>query len=108
MSGRRRRPGQSWAGIVALAAAAVVAVVLLILVIRMAMAALNLTRSDGSGAVDPQFAEPAEAVTRPPEMAGEGAPAPVADDPSAAWEQVELIPVDKTADELGREEAAED
>ena len=30
------------------------------------------------------------------------------DDPSTGWEVVELTPVDKTAEELGREEAAED
>ena len=108
MSVRRRRPGQSRAGIVALAVAAVVGVVLLVLVIRMAVAALNLTSPGGSGTADPQFAEPAEIVTRPPEMAGEGSPSPMADDPSAAWEQGELTPVDKTADELGREEAADD
>jgi len=108
LSRRRRNPGQKWAGIGALAVAAVAAVLLLMLVIRLVSGALNLTRSKGSGTPDPQFAEPVETVTRPPELNGEGAPGQIVDDPSAGWEQVELTPVDKTADELGREEAAED
>ena len=87
---------------------AVIAVLLLILVIRLASGALNLSRSGGSGMPDPQFAEPAEIVTRPPDMNGEDGAAPAADDPSAGWEETELTPVDKTAEELGREEAAED
>lgn len=108
MSRRRRNPAQKWAGVGALAVAAVAAVLLLMLVIRLVSGALNLTRSKGPGTPDPQFAEPAEAVTRPPELNGEGAPGQIVDDPSAGWEQVDLTPVDKTADELGREEAAED
>ena len=88
--------------------AAVAAVLLLLLVIRLVSGALNLTRSKGTGTPDPQFAEPAETVTRPPEMKGEEGLSPAMDDPSAGWEVVELTPVDKTAEELGREEAAED
>ena len=88
--------------------AVVIAVLLLILVIRLASGALNLSRSGGSAVQDPQFAEPAEAVTRPPEMEGEDGTAPAADDPSVGWAETELTPVDKTAEELGREEAAED
>ena len=91
-----------------LAVAAVVAVLLILLIVRLVSGALNLARSDGAGAPDPQFAEPAETVTRPPEMMGEEGSAQAVDDPSAGWEAVELTPVDKTADELGREEAAED
>ena len=41
-------------------------------------------------------------------MEGEDGKAPILDDPSAGWAQTELTPVDKTAEELGREEAAED
>ena len=81
---------------------------LLLLMLRLVTGALNLTRTSGSGAPDPQFAEPAETVTRPPEINGEDGVAQTVDDPSAAWAQVELTPVDKTAEELGREEAAED
>ena len=108
MSDRRRRPAQRWVGIVAAALAAILAVILLVLGIRLIGGALNMTRSSGAGTPDPQFAEPAETVTRPPEMAGEDGTARVVDDPSAGWEAAELVPVDKTAEELGREEAAED
>ena len=69
---------------------------------------LDPARKGGSGGTDPQFAEPAETVTRPPELEGEGRPDGTDIDPSAQWEEVELTPVDKTAEELGREEAAED
>ena len=108
MSRRRESPARRWLGAGMLVVAAIVAVLLLVLVIRLATGALKLSRSGGSGTPDPQFAEPAQAVTRPPEMTGEAGTSPVADDPSAAWEAVELTPVDKTAEELGREEAAED
>ena len=89
-------------------AAAVVAALLLILALRLLTGALRLSKSGGDATPDPQFAEPAETVTRPPEMKGEDGLSPTADDPSARWEAVELTPVDKTAEELGREEAAED
>ena len=108
MSKRDRSAWQSRSGLVALAVAAIVAVLLLVLAVRLIPGTLNLARSGGSGAPDPQFAEPAEAVTRPPELAGEGAPAQAEDDPSVHWEAAELTPVDKTAEQLGREEAAED
>ncbi|MBR2796404.1 MAG: hypothetical protein IKE17_01465 [Clostridia bacterium] len=108
MSRRRSTLAQRRANIAALAVAAVVAVALLVLALRLLMGALRLTGPGGVTTPDPQFAEPAQTVTRPPEMRGEdGLPLP-ADDPSAGWEAVELTPVDKTADELGREEAAED
>ena len=84
------------------------AAVLLILALRLLTGALRLSKSGGDATSDPQFAEPAETVTRPPEMKGEDGLSPMADDPSARWEAVELTPVDKTAEELGREEAAED
>lgn len=87
---------------------AVAGVLLLLLMLRLVSGALNLTRHGGTGAPDPQFAEPAETVTRPPELNGEDDAPQALDDPSAAWAQVELTPVDKTAEELGREEAAED
>ncbi len=87
---------------------AVVAVLLLALVIRLFSGALRLSRADGAGTPDPQFAEPAEAVTRPPELEGEDGKAAMPDDPSAGWAETGLTPVDKTAEELGREEAAED
>ena len=88
--------------------ATVVAALLLVLVLRLVSGALSLSRTDGAGVPDPQFAEPAETVTRPPEMEGADGMAPMSTDPSAGWEETELTPVDKTAEELGREEAAED
>ena len=108
MSGRRRSPARRWIGIVTPIVAAVVAVLLLALVIRLFSGALNLSHTDGAKTPDPQFAEPAEVVTRPPEMEWEDGKAAMSDDPSAGWAQTELTPVDKTAEELGREEAAED
>ena len=108
MSKRRGSPGPNGYGIAAIVAAVVVAVLLGALIVRLFSGALNLARPGGSGAPDPQFAEPAETVTRPPELNGESASGQILDDPSAGWEQVELTPVDKTAEELGREEAVED
>ena len=108
MSGRRNSPAQSWIGIGMLIVTAAVVAVLLVLVVRLLSGALSLSRTDGTGMPDPQFAEPAETVTRPPEMEGEDGKAPISDDPSVGWAQTELTPVDKTAEELGREEAAED
>jgi len=108
LSRRRKSPAQRWISVGLLIVGAAVVVLLLALVIRLFSGALNLSRADGAGTPDPQFAEPAEAVTRPPEMEGEDGTAPMADDPSAGWVETELTPVDKTAEELGREEAAED
>ena len=108
MSRRRKGPAQRWIGAGTLAVAAVVAVLLLVLVIRLFSGALRLSRTGGTGSPDPQFAEPVEAVTRPPEMEGEDGMPLMSDDPSDDWAETELTPVDKTAEELGREEAAED
>ena len=108
MSKRRGSPGPNGYGIAAIVAAVIVAVLLGALIVRLFSGALSLARPGGSGAPDPQFAEPAETVTRPPEMTGEGAPAELADDPSAGWEEVPQTPVDKTAEELGREAEADD
>ena len=89
--------------------AAIASVLMIVVVVRLVVSgAASLSRSGASESPDPQFAEPAIAVTRPPEMKGEAGMAPVTDDPSAGWEETGLTPVDKTAQELGREEAAED
>lgn len=85
--------------------AIVVAALLVWLLLRGVLGALGLTKSRGAG-IDPQFAEPAETVTRPPELDESGSPVVDGDDPSAAWEQGEQTPVDKTAEELGREAEA--
>lgn len=91
-----------------MAAAAVVIALLIMLLVKLISGALGMTRPAGPAAPDPQFAEPAQSVTRPPEMEGEGPLAESAENPSAGWDQGELTPVDKTADELGREAEADD
>lgn len=105
MSTRRRAPqGVRVAVVVVALIAAVLAV---ILAAQMFSGALRLVRSDGGATSrDPQFAEPAETVTRPPELAGEGAAAASDADPSANWDLGVQTPVDKTAEELSREAAA--
>jgi hypothetical protein len=108
LSGRRKSAAQGWIGVGGLIVATVVAALLLVLVLRLVSGALRLSGAGGTGTHDPQFAEPAEAVTRPPEMEGEDGMAEMPEDPSAGWVETELTPVDKTAEELGREEAAED
>jgi len=108
LSRRRRSAAQRWIGAGGLIVATAVAVGLLVLVIRLVSGALSLSGAGGAGTQDPQFAEPAEVVTRPPEMEGEAGMAQMSLDPSSGWVETELTPVDKTAQELGREEAAED
>ena len=87
-------------GIAALALAAV----LLAVVLRLLTGALgSLNPKAGRGEPDPQFAEPAQGVTRPPELAGEG-PAPAGDDdPSSRWDEGVQTPVDMTAEDLARQ-----
>ena len=88
--------------LVALAAAA--AVLVATLVVKLFAGALRLARTDGGDtSTDPQFALPAETVTRPPELAQEGQWPPMEEDPSAQWDLGEQTPVDKTAEELSRE-----
>lgn len=98
---RRRRPPAAM--IAALAVAAVLAV---LLVIRLIVGAVGLLRGGGASTVDPQFAQPAETVTRPPELMGEGDWTGDEGDPSANWDLGEQTPVDKTAEELSREAEA--
>ena len=89
-----------------MAAAALIAVVLIaVLAARLASGALN--RVGGASERDPQFAEPAEAVTRPPELIGEAGAPGAEGDPSEHWDLGEQTPVDKTAEELSREAARE-
>ena len=106
MNRRRRTPRGTR---IAVAVVALIAAVLaVVLAGQMFTGALRLVRTDGgSTARDPQFAEPAESVTRPPELTGEGAPAADEEDPSANWDLGEQTPVDKTAEELSREAAGE-
>lgn len=89
--------------IAALVVVAALAILAAILGVKLLSGAIGFVRSgSGSGAPDPQFAEPTETVTRPPELADEDG-APVADDPSAGWDIGEQTPVDMTAEELARE-----
>ena len=82
---------------------AALAILGIIFAARLLSGAIGFVRSgSGSGAPDPQFAEPTETVTPPPELADEDG-APVADDPSAGWDIGEQTPVDMTAEELARE-----
>ena len=97
----RGKPGLRVALIPLVVAAAVL---LAVLSVRLFVGALRLARTDGgSGEADPQFAQPAEAVTRPPEPADEGQWPAMEEDPSANWDLGEQTPVDKTAEELSRE-----
>lgn len=87
--------------------ALIAAVLAVILAAQMLTGALRLVRGDGGATSrDPQFAEPAESVTRPPELFGEDAAAASDEDPSASWDLGVQTPVDKTAEELSREAAA--
>ena len=105
MSRRRRRP--LWPKAVGLAVVAVLAIVAVVLALRLLGGAIRLARTDGGeGIHDPQFAESAETVTRPPELMGDGVAPDGVEDPSAYWNLGEQTPVDKTAEELSREAEA--
>ena len=59
------------------------------------------TASTRASEPDPMFAEPAERVTRPPEVSEEEAPVVSGDeDPSQNWVYETLTPVEQTAAEL--------
>ena len=79
------------------------------LIVKIGGFALDIleVRSGASGGFDPQFAEPAETVTKPPELTGEGEVKSEFRDNSANWDVSVQTPVDKTADELAAEEEAE-
>lgn len=97
---------KKWLG---LAAVLVVIAVLALLAVSMGRGLLAfLNGADSGGEADPMFAEPAERLTRPPELAGEAAPGaePTPEDPSSEWVYEETSPVDLTAEELGRLEGS--
>lgn len=106
MNRRKRRRGKAPIGVraAALAVTAILAIALAVLLTRLVRGALGFLHRGDAGK-DPQFAEPTEYVTRPPEMTGEGKWPGEVEDPSTAWEQGEQTPVDKTAEELAREAA---
>ncbi len=86
-------------------AAVIVIALVAVFAVRLASGALNWTRVGGATDRDPQFAEPAESVTRPPELIGESGDPGAEGDPSEHWDLGEQTPVDKTAEELSREAA---
>lgn len=100
--GRRRPP--LWPRAVLLAALIVVAVAVLILLVRLATGMIG-GMSRGDSERDPQFAQPVEAVTRPPEPDDTAPLTTPEEDPSLGWVYEAQSPVDKTAEELAREEA---
>ena len=87
--------------------AAVTGIVLLaLLAIAMGRGMLALLGgAGGGGEADPMFAEPAEAVTRPPELDGETPDgAATAMDASDTWVYEAQTPVDMTAEEHAGEQ----
>lgn len=101
---RRRRPSL-WPRIALLAVALIVAALLVVLIVRL-VSGLAGGLSRGGDGPDPQFAQPAEQVTRPPELDENGDPIGLEEDPSLGWVYEAETPVDKTAEQLSREEAA--
>lgn len=100
----RRRRAKPWLRAALIALVAVAAVLLAVLAVRLFLGALRLARTDGGSAqADPQFAQPAEAVTRPPEPGDGGLWPAMEEDPSENRDLGEQTPVDKTAEELSRE-----
>jgi len=81
--------------------------VLLWLAIRIGSFTLDILSGSRSGPVgyDPQFAEEAETVTRPPELWSEEEESEFKDN-SANWDTSVQTPVDQTAAELGEEARA--
>ena len=84
-------------------AAAILAVALMA---QLLGGSLRLLRAGGDTTRDPQFAEPAQSATRPPELDEQGQPLDLAEDPSQNWVYEDQTPVDKTAEELSREAEA--
>ena len=108
MNGRRYGRAPAWVRVAVGVLAVALTALLIALAVRLLSGALNLARGgDVSTGTDPQFAEPAEQVTRPPELFGEGVAPDMADDPSRNWNLGEQTPVDKTAEELSREASGE-
>ena len=96
----RRDPRRGWLAPVAVVLCLLILVFLVIGIGRMVLGALNGAR--GGGGSDPQFAEPAETVTRPPSLSGEdGEAADLGDDPSKNWHYETLTPL--TEDGLAAE-----
>lgn len=104
MSRQRRRRPPLWPRAVLVAALTIAAVLALVLIVRLITGMIG-GLSRGGSERDPQFAPTAEAVTRPPEPDEAAAPEALEEDPSLGWVYEAQSPVDKTAEELAREEA---
>lgn len=103
----RRRRAPRWTRYAVAAVALVAAILAVSLAAQLFSGTLRLLRTDGGETTrDPQFAEPAEQTTRPPELDESGRAPELGDDPSANWVYEAETPVDKTAEELSREAAA--
>lgn len=92
-----------------IAALAVIALLALAITgaVRLTTGVVRLISTDGgSTEPDPMFAEETELTTRPPELVSESGT--VFQDNSANWDTGVQTPVDKTAEELAREESAQD
>lgn len=101
---RRRRRGPACGKLIAAILAVVALAVVLILLGRAIFGAVKLVNGADVTTRDPMFAEPAEEVTRPPEL-DDGAGLSRSDaDPSTKWVEENQTPVDKTAEELSRED----
>lgn len=88
-------------GLIAAIAALAILLLAAFVLLRGVVGAARTTVAQGASEPDPMFAEPAEQVTRPPEVTGEGAPVVSADeDPSRDWVYETLTPVEQTAAEL--------
>lgn len=103
----RRRRAPAWTRIAAAAVGLVAAVLAVVLAVQLLNGSLRLLRTGGPTERDPQFAEPAQNATRPPELDENGQPVDLAEDPSLGWVYEDESPVDKTAEELSREAAGE-
>lgn len=104
MSTRRRRRRGPSPRLIGLILAAALSVALLVVLGRGVLGLLNGAR--GASEPDPMFAEEAARETRPPELDENGVPIDPNEDPSLNWTYEEQTPVDMTAEELSREEAA--
>ena len=103
----RRRNAPRWTRYAVAGVALIAAILAVSLAAQLFSGTLRLLSADGGPTTrDPQFAEPAENATRPPELDENGQPLDLGEDPSANWVYEAETPVDKTAAELSREAEA--
>ncbi len=103
----RRRAAPRWTRYAVCGVALVAAILAVVLAAQLFSGTLRLLNTDGGPTTrDPQFAEPAENATRPPELDENGRPVAMDEDPSTNWVYEAETPVDKTAEELSREAEA--